>query len=113
MANRTRNNVVYLRLNDDEYRILQEKCKLSKHRNVSDYLRQQIVEDIVYYIDYKYLRKYNYQLGKIGTNINQIAKKANQTNSIYQSDIEDLKKEMESLWQLQKSMLSKQPYRQQ
>jgi len=113
MANRTRNNVVYLRLNDDEYRILQEKCKLSKHRNISDYLRQQIVEDIIYYIDYKYLRKYNYQLGKIGTNINQIAKKANQTNSIYQSDIEELKKEMESLWQLQKSMLSKQPYRQQ
>jgi len=113
MANRTRNNVVYLRLNDDEYRILQEKCKLSKHRNISDYLRQQIVEDIIYYIDYKYLRKYNYQLGKIGTNINQIAKKANQTNSIYQSDIENLKKEMESLWQLQKSMLSKQPYRQQ
>ena len=113
MAKRTRNNVVYLRLSDDEYRILLEKCKLSKHRNVSDYLRQQIVEDIVYYIDYKYLRKYNYQLGKIGTNINQIAKKANQTNCIYQSDIEDLKKEMESLWQLQKSMLSKQPYRQQ
>ena len=113
MANRARKNVIYLRLNDKELWILQEKVRLSEHRNISDYLRQFIVEGIVYNVDYKYLRKYNYQLGKIGTNINQIAKKANQTNSIYKSDIDDLKKEMESLWQLQKSMLSKQPYRQQ
>ncbi len=113
MAKRERNNVVYLRLNDKELWILKEKVKLSEHRNVSDYLRQFIVEGIVYNVDYRYLRKYNYQLGKIGTNINQIAKRINETRSIYQPDIDELRKEMEKVWQLQKSMLSEQPYRQQ
>ena len=107
MEKRTRNNVVYLRLSDDEYRILLEKCKLSKHRNVSDYLRQQIVEDIVYYIDYKYLRKYNYQLGKIGTNINQIAKKANETGYIYVSEIKVLQRQQEELINLMKLIMQR------
>ncbi len=113
MANRTRKNVIYLRLSDKELWILQEKVRLSEHRNISDYLRQFIVEGIVYNVDYKYLRKYNYQLGKIGTNINQIAKRINETRSIYQADIDEIQKEMEKVWQLQKSMLSEQPYREQ
>ena len=111
MKKRYRNNVVYLRLSDDEYRILNAKVSLSEHRNTSDFLRQLIVESIVYNVDYKYLRKYNYQLGKIGTNINQIAKRINETRSIYQHDIENLQREMDKVWQLQKSMLSEQPYR--
>ena len=53
---------------------------------------------------------YNVGLGKIGTNINQIAHRINETRSIYQTDIDEIKKEMKKLWQLQESMLSKQPY---
>ena len=113
MANRERKNVVYLRLSDKELWILKEKVKLSEHRNISDYLRQFIVEGIVYNVDYRYLRKYNYQLGKIGNNINQIAKRINETRSIYQSDMDELQKEMDQVWQLQKSMLSEQPCREQ
>ncbi len=113
MANRERNNVVYLRLSDKELWILKKKVELSEHRNISDYLRQFIVEGIVYNVDYRYLRKYNYQLGKIGNNINQIAKRINETRSIYQSDMDELQKEMDQVWQLQKSMLSEQPCREQ
>ena len=113
MEERSRKHRFTLRLSDDEARILEGKFKLSGMRSRSSFIRQLIIEGFVYDVDYSYLREYNVGLAKIGTNINQIAKKANQTNSIYQSDIEDLKKEMESLWQLQKSMLSKQPYRQQ
>ncbi len=76
----------------------------------SAFIRQMIIEGIVYEVDYSYLREYNYQLGKIGNNINQIAHKVNTTGSIYKSDIDQLKKEMEQLWQLQKSMLSQQPF---
>ncbi len=64
-------------------------------------------------MDYSYLQEYNTGLGKIGGNINQIAKRINETRSIYQADIDEIKKEMEKLWQLQKSMLSMQPYRKQ
>jgi hypothetical protein len=113
MANRERKNVVYLRLSDKELWILKKKVELSEHRNISDYLRQFIVEGIVYNVDYRYLRKYNYQLGKIGNNINQSAKRINETRSIYQSDMDELQKEMDQVWQLQKSMLSDLRYRNQ
>ena len=113
MGKRERNNVVFLRLSDDEYRILKSKVEGSKHSNISDFLRQFIVEGIVYYVDYEYLREYDYQLSKIGTNINQIAHRINETRSIYQSDIDELRKEFEEVCRLQKSMLSRQPYRRQ
>ena len=113
MEKRARNNVFYLRLSDDEMRILNAKTKMSGLRDRSAFLRQLIVEGFVYDVDYSYLREYNAGLGKIGGNINQIAKRINETRSIYQADIDEIKKEMEKLWQLQKSMLSMQPYRKQ
>lgn len=113
MKNRTRKNVLYLRLSDDEMRILNAKTKLSGMSSRSSFLRQLIIEGLVYDVDYSYLREYNAQLGKIGGNINQIAKRINETRSIYQTDINEIQKEMDKLWQLQKSMVSRQPYREQ
>lgn len=110
MEKRSRNNVLYLRLSDDEMRILNAKTKMSGMRSRSAFLRQLIIEGIVYDVDYSYLREYNAALGKIGGNINQIAKRINETKSIYQVDINEIKEEMKKIWQLQKSMLSRQPY---
>ena len=113
MANRTRPNELRIYLSDDEMRILEAKTKAAGMRSRNDTIRHLIVDSILYEIDYKELREYNAQLGKIGGNINQIAKRINETHSIYKADIEEVKEEMNKLWQLQKSMLSKQPLAQQ
>ena len=111
MENRTRKHSIILRLNDNEYAILIAKYKVSNLSNRNAFLRQLIVEGFVYDVDYSQLREYNYNLSKIGTNINQIAKRLNQTNSIHKHEIELLQQEMKKIWQLQKSMVSNQPYR--
>ena len=111
MAKRERNHVMSLRLSDKENLILEEKCKLSNYNNKSDFIRDMIIYGMVYEVDYSVVRDYSVLLGKIGTNINQSAHKVNETGSIFQSDINDLKKGMDEVWQLQKSMLSKLPYR--
>ena len=49
------------------------------------------------------------ELQKIGTNINQIAKRVNATGTLYAQDIEDIKGAMAEIWQLQRSILSKAP----
>ena len=49
-------------------------------------------------------------LGKIGNNLNQIAKRMNATGNIYASDVKQVKELMKQVWDTQKSMLSKQPY---
>lgn len=110
MANRERKHELKVFLSDDEHRILEGKFKLSDKRSRSDFIRQLIIEGIVYVVDYSYLREYNMELGKIGTNINQIAHRINTTHSIYQTDMDEINRKVDEVWRLQKSMLSRQPY---
>ena len=109
MANRTRTNRNEFHLNDDEQYILDEKFKLSGMKSKSAFLRKLILYGYVYEVDYSYLRNYNMELGRISSNLNQIAKRINSTDHIYQEDMDEVKELMNEVWHTQKSMLSKQP----
>ena len=109
MANRKRTNPVQLYLDDEEQYILDEKFKLSGMKSKSAFLRKLILYGYVYDVDYSYLRNYNTELGRISSNLNQIAKRINSTGNIYQEDMDEVKELMNEVWRTQKSMLSKQP----
>ena len=109
MANRKRTNPVQFYLDDEEQYILDEKFKLSGMKSKSAFLRKLILYGYVYDVDYSYLRNYNTELGRISSNLNQIAKRVNSTENIYQEDIDEVKELMNEVWRTQKSMLSKQP----
>ena len=109
MANRTRTNRNEFHLTDDEQYILNEKFKLSGMKSKSAFLRKLILYGYVYEVDYSYLRNYNTELGRISSSLNQIAKRINSTNHVYQEDMDEVKELMNEVWRTQKSMLSKQP----
>ncbi len=109
MAKRTRTNRNEFHLNDDEQYILDEKFKLSGMKSKSAFLRKLILYGYVYEVDYSYLRNYNTELGRISSSLNQIAKRINSTDHIYQEDMNEVKELMNEVWHTQKSMLSKQP----
>ena len=109
MANRTRTNRNEFHLNDDEQYILDEKFKLSGMKSKSAFLRKLILYGYIYDVDYSYLRNYNTELGRISSNLNQIAKRVNSTGNIYQEDMDEVKELMNEVWRTQKSMLLKQP----
>ena len=109
MANRKRTNPVHFYLDDDEQYILDEKFRVSGMKSKSAFLRKLILYGYVYDVDYSYLRNYNTELGRISSNLNQIAKRVNSTGNIYQEDIDEVKELMNEVWRTQKSMLSKQP----
>ena len=109
LANRTRTNRNEFHLNDDEQYILDEKFKLSGMKSKSAFLRKLILYGYVYDVDYSYLRNYNTELGRISSSLNQIAKRINSTNHIYQEDMDEVKELMNKVWRTQKSMLLKQP----
>lgn len=98
-----------LRLNKEDNELFEEKFKKSKMNNRNDFIRSLIRYGFVYTIDYSFLQEYNMQLGKIGVNINQIAHKVNSNELIGQEDIKELQGDMKKIWQLQKSMLLKEP----
>ena len=110
MANRERKNELKIYLSDDEQYILEQKVKASGMKSKSSFLRHQILYGYVYDIDYSDLREYNSALGKIGSNLNQIAKRMNATGNVYAADVKEVKELMKQVWDTQKAKLSKQPY---
>ena len=109
MANRTRTHRNEVYLDDKEQFILETKFRESKMKSKSAFLRKMILFGFVYDVDYSYLRNYNTEPGRISKSLNQIAKRINSTNHIYQEDMEEVKELMNQVWHTQKSMLSKQP----
>ncbi len=99
MANRNRTNPVQFYLSDDEQYILNTKFKASGMKSMSAFLRKLILYGYVYDVDYSYLRNYNTELGRISSNLNQIAKRVNSTGNIYQEDINEVKELMNEVWQ--------------
>ena len=109
MANRERKKELKIYLNEDEHFILEQKWKASKMKSKSSFIRHLILYGYVYDVNYEYLREYNTILSRISNNLNQIAKRINITNNVYQADVKEVKELMKQVWQSQKSMLSKQP----
>lgn len=109
MKKRTYSKCLYL--TEEERIILEEKFRLSGMPDINTFIRHMIKYGFVFDVDYSELHENNYQIGKIGNNINQITHIANSTGTISQSQINEIKELMNKIWQLQESMLSKQPYR--
>lgn len=109
MNNRIRKHPIQIYLSDDEYLILVEKHKQSNMKSISSYIRHLIIYGFVFDVDYSDLREYNVALSRIGNNLNQIAKRANESGKADNSDLKEAKELMQKIWHTQKSMLSKQP----
>lgn len=92
-------------LSDDENRILETEYEIPNVRSKSAFPRHMIVYGAVYDVDYAYLRESNYLLGKIGGNLNQISKRINETRSIYQTDMDAVKAEMDRYCEEAENML--------
>lgn len=88
---------------------IKERMAQAGMHTLSRYLRAMALNGCIIRPDNSDLKQVDYELHKIGVNINQIAKKANETGNIYAKDIEQLQEMMDSIWQLQKYILSNAP----
>ena len=52
------------------------------------------------------VKELNRLLRICSNNLNQYAKRANETGSIYKADIEDLQRRLDAIWQQQKELLT-------
>ena len=99
------NNVVYLRLNDEQLERLDRLSHLTgiSHNHV---LRKLIMDkEIRQRPDVDFLALVT-AVDRLGNNINQIAKKANETNNIYAEDVEKLREEVSQLCRMLSTFVS-------
>ena len=110
MQNEGRTIPIQIYLTEEEKQILDIKYSMSKSRSRGAYIRKMILEGYVYEVDFSELKRYNFLMSNIATNVNQIAHRINETRSIFQHDIDELKEEIRRLWQLQRSIQSNLPW---
>ena len=91
---------------DEERKLIEHKMSLVPTNQIGAYLRKMAIDGYIIYTDTKDIQAMNKELQRIGRNINQIAKRVNSTSSIYMTDIEELKEDIQNIWQLQRTILS-------
>lgn len=98
MDKNKREHYVQIRLNEEEKEILESKYKLSEFHSKSQFIRKMILEGAVIKTDGTF-QKISRSISGIAANINQIAVRVNSTGSIYADDIEEIRKDVNELWQ--------------
>ena len=92
-----RKNRIAFYLSDEKVNLIEEKIN---YTNRSDFIRENLLNNIILVNDYKYLRDLVGEINKIGVNINQIARVVKTNQSIYKEHIEVLLVKLYEIWKL-------------
>ena len=74
--------------------------------NMSAYIRKMALDGICVRMDLGDVRQLVSMLQRCTNNLNQYAKRSNETGSIYAADIEDLQKRLDEIWELSRQSLA-------
>ena len=74
--------------------------------NMSAYIRKMALDGICIKLDLVEIRQLIVMLQRCTNNLNQYAKRANETGSIYAADIEDLQNRLDEIWELSRQSLA-------
>ena len=92
MPTKKGNKAIVIYYSPEEWRTVCKKAKTARLRN-GTYIRRMSVKGEIKYYELKELVTLKRAFLSIGSNLNQIAKVANESGSVYQKDIEDLQEE--------------------
>ena len=87
--------------------IVRKKMKEAGINNMAAYNRKMAIDGYVVRLDLSDVKEVSRLLRINANNINQYAKRANETGSIYLEDIKDIKRGQEELWILMKEILQR------
>jgi len=107
MAARTRNINVKFMVTPEEKQQLDSKMLQFGTKNMGAYLRKMGIDGMVIKKDYSDIRKLLGEIGKIGSNINQIAKRANENLHIHQEEVEEVLRRQAEVEGLIKELIRK------
>ena len=98
MENRKRNIQMKFYVTEEEKRLIDEKMKQLPIKQYGAYFRKMAIDGYILVVDRSDTKAYIRELQAVSRNINQIAKRANATGTVYRQDIEDIKKAVDEIW---------------
>ena len=105
--NRTRPIQLKVRVNQQEKEIIRQKMQQLGTSNMGAYLRKMAIDGCVLKLDMTEMKEMVSLLRRISSNVNQIAKRANETGRVYETDLEEIQNQQEQLWTAMRNVLQK------
>ena len=103
--NRKRDIHLHFCVDEEERKLIQERMASAKITGLGAYMRKMAIDGYHVNIDLTEVKELVSLLRRCSNNLNQIAKLANSTHSIYQTDIEDLRGQLDRLWDATNSIM--------
>ena len=100
MAKRRRNIPLLVMVTEKERTLICEKMAQYGTRNMGAYLRKMAIDGYVVRLETKELSEMISLLRRSSNNLNQYAKRAHETGSVYAADVDDVRKQFNELWGL-------------
>ena len=107
MANRKRDIRLRFRVTPEEKSMIEEKMTQVGTSNMEAYLRKMSIDGYILKLDLQEIKEMISLLRRSSNNLNQIAKRVNQTGRLYGEDMEDILQNQERLWQTANEILAK------
>lgn len=105
MEKEKRTEVVYIRMTPDERVRLQKKMEEMGIKNIAAFSRKMVLDGYCVRLDVEDIKELIRLLRICSNNLNQYAKVANTTGSIYKGDILDLKVRLDDIWVFAKTIM--------
>ncbi len=107
MKQGTRSKAFNLRLSDQEKKLITEKMKIAGIPQMSTYLRKMAIDGYILKLDMPELKEMISLMRYSSNNLNQIAKRANETGRVYETDIKAVQATQEEIWKGINKILSR------
>lgn len=104
---RKRNVQIIFWVTEAERNMIEQKMAQVGTDNLSAYLRKIAIDGYIVKLDLPELREMISLLRRSSNNLNQIAKRLNETGRFYAADLEDMLRRQEQLWQTANRILSR------
>ncbi len=104
---RERNQEIHVLLLPEEMERIKQKMAELGIINRSAYVRKMALDGYCINLDLTDMKEMVSLLRRCSNNLNQYAKRANETGSIYSEDIRDLQTRQSEIWEIAKEMLAR------
>jgi uncharacterized protein YukE len=104
--NRRRNIHYHFCVSEDEAALIGERMARLGVTSMGAYFRKMAIDGYHINVDLSDVRELVSLLRRCSNNLNQIAKRANETRNIHEADIEDLRRRYDTLWEAASGILS-------
>ena len=89
---------LFTKVSPEEKTVIDRKMKELGTRNLRAYLRKMAVDGYILHVDMSSVAEVVRLLRSISSNVNQIARRCNETRNLYADDVEDVRQGYSRVW---------------